>query len=126
MTRVWNVTNNPSTDVKSQNLLVLGKVLQPGQSVQVDEEQLKLAHKIHAAVEAKLLYVGKDAPGYLARATRATLPVGMARSHGAGVPPPVAPVSALAAESKVVAKEPSAEEEKPSEDTPHMSGKRRR
>jgi len=65
MTRIWNVTNNPATPVVPQNLLVLGKLLYPGKSMQVDEELLKTAHKIHKDEIGKLLYVGKEPPSYL-------------------------------------------------------------
>jgi hypothetical protein len=65
MTRIWNVTNNPATPVVPQNLLVLGKLLYPGKSMQVDEEILKTAHKIRRDEIGKLLYVGKRPPSYL-------------------------------------------------------------
>lgn len=85
MTRVWNVSDDDATSVIPQNLVVLGKVVRPGKSVQVDEARLKLAHKIHKAVLAKLLYIGLTAPGaYVAakKVHRVKLPRGVSRGHG--------------------------------------------
>lgn len=85
MTRVWNVSNDPSTDVVPQNLMVRGKLLRPGQSMQVDEASLKNAHKTKKDIEAKLLAVGRATPSYLAAVGKAMLPAEMARGHNIGV-----------------------------------------
>lgn len=112
MTRVWNVTSDPSTNVPVQNLMVLGKLLKPGQSMQVDEGELKTAHKTTKNIAAGLLAVGKTAPGFLARAAKATLPAGLARSHGAvDAKPEVKAVEVKApARAETKAEEPKREE----------------
>lgn len=84
-TRVWNITSDPNTDVAAQNLMVLGKLLKPGQSMQVEEGLLKNAHKVKKDIERQLLAVGKTPPSYLAPKVKATLPDSVARAHG-GVP----------------------------------------
>ena len=85
MTRVWNVTSDPSSEVPAQNLMVLGKLLRPGQSMQVDDKVLKNAHKVTKDVGMQFLAIGKTAPSYLAAGVKAELPKTVARSHG-GVP----------------------------------------
>ena len=62
MQRVWNVTDGPRSPVKGQTMVVLGRVLKPGRAVQVEEERLKKAHKVHALVAEGLLYIGGRAP----------------------------------------------------------------
>jgi hypothetical protein len=111
MTRVWNVTNDPSTDVLAQNLMVLGKLLKPGQSMQVEEASLKTAHKVTKDVGLKLLAVGKTPPSYLVAGVKATLPVTVARAHGE------VPVEAIAADAPA-AVEDKLSEEKPEETKP--------
>jgi hypothetical protein len=106
MTRLWNVTSDPSTDVPVQNLMVLGKVLKPGQSMQIDDAQLKAAHKTKKDIEAGFLAVGKGAPGYLAASTKATLASDLPRAHGptAAATPAAKPIEAPKAEVKVETK----------------------
>jgi len=110
MTRVWNITNDPSTDVPAQNLVVLGKLLKPGQSMQVDEARLKYAHKTKKDIEAKLLAVGKAPPSYLATAVMAKLPEGMARSSISGAIPAL--VSDLKPKAPAIVEEPKKNESK--------------
>lgn len=93
MTRVWNVTSDPSTDVELQNLMVMGRLLRPGQSMQVDDAKLKTAHKVQKDVGLKLLAIGKGTPAYLAAGAKARLPATVARSHGE------VPVEAIAADA---------------------------
>lgn len=80
-TRIWNVTNDPETDLAPQNLVVLGKLLKPGQSVEVDETYLQSSHKLKSETDAKFLAIGKQPPAYLAR-PRASMPKGSVRAHG--------------------------------------------
>lgn len=100
LTRVWNITSDPSTDVVAQNLMVMGKTLRPGQSMQIDEKALATAHKVKKDVGLKLLAIGKTAPAYLLTKKKAVLSADIARGHG-GVP-----VEAIAADApaKVEAK----------------------
>ena len=81
-TRVWNVTSHPDTDVPSQNLTVLGKVLKPGDSVEIDEADLETAHKLKAYVKAGLLAVSKSAPSFMAAAHKVILANSVNRNHG--------------------------------------------
>lgn len=96
MTRLWNITDDPNTEMPPQNLVVLGKLLKPGQSMQVDEVALKKAHKTQKNIQDKLLAVGKATPGYLKAATRASLPAELPRGHGAAPVPVPTPVPAPA------------------------------
>lgn len=81
MTRVWNVSNDPTTSVTPRSLVVLGRLLKPGQSVEVSEDLLAGAHKLKHDVESKLLAISKETPTYLARA-KAVLPATAVRAHG--------------------------------------------
>jgi hypothetical protein len=69
--------------------VVMGKLLQPGRSVMVDEDALKRAHKLKKDVAAGIAYVGKTPPKeYLARKNppRAKLEPGVSRTHGVILP----------------------------------------
>jgi hypothetical protein len=67
MERVWNITDGPNPKVKSQTMVVLGRVLKPGRAVQVDAERLKTATKVHAEVALGHLHIGPNPPAdYLA------------------------------------------------------------
>ena len=103
MTRIWNVTDDPSTDVVAQKLVVMGKEIMPGRFIQVDEALLERAHKLKNEIARKLVYVGKNPPGRYAAVknpVKATLDASIARSHG-GVEAEVAKtVVVVAAEEK--------------------------
>lgn len=94
MTRVWNITDDVNPDVKPQNLVVLGSFLKPGRFVAVDEALLVRAHKVHAAVKAGLLYIGKKPPSTYAmmkKPPRAKLADGVAKAHVPGQAKKAAP-----------------------------------
>jgi len=61
-TRVWNISDDPSTKVPAINIVVLGRNLAPGQFVQVDDAQLVNAHKLKKDVARKWLWVGMELP----------------------------------------------------------------
>ena len=85
ITRIWNVTDDPSTDVVAQKVVVLGKEILPGRFIQVDEAVLERAHKLKGEIDLKLVYVGKNPPArYLAgkKPVKAVLDAEIARSHG--------------------------------------------
>lgn len=77
ITRIWNVTNDPSTDVKAQNLLVMGKLLLPGKYMQLDEARLKQAHALQKDIDRKYLLVSKNPPAYLEKASKSVLKKGL-------------------------------------------------
>lgn len=84
MTRIWNITDDVNPDVKPQNLMVLGSLVKPGRSVQVDEARLKAAHKVKKDVAAGLLFIGKTPPLSYARSktpARAKLDKGVKKAH---------------------------------------------
>lgn len=133
MTRVWNVTSDPSTEVPVQNLLILGRLLKPGQSIQIEEEFLKTAHKIKKYAEAGLLAIGSASPGYLTKTTRALLPKDLARGHGpAPVPAMEEPekgkseVKAVEAKAEAKTAETKVEEPKKEENGNKGFGKHKR
>jgi len=86
MTRVWNTSDDPTNKVTPASIMVLGKTLKPGRSLQVDEGALARAHKLHKDVSRGAAFIGKKPPaGYLARKkpARARLEKGVQRTHGA-------------------------------------------
>lgn len=93
LTRIWNITDDVNPNVKPQNIMVLGTLLKPGRSVQVDEKALVKAHKVKKDRDAGLLFIGKNLPSSYLRAkapARAKLPAGVAQAH-APVLTPAAP-----------------------------------
>jgi len=116
LTRVWNITSDPSTDVPVQNLMVLGKLLKPGQSMQIDEKDLEKAHKTKKDVSLQLLAIGKTLPSYLAAKAKATLPADLPRGHGQVPAEAMAADVAAKVDEKVVVTESVAAETKPAED----------
>jgi len=83
--RVWNITDDPTTKVKSQTLMILGRSCLPGRYVQVDSEMLKNAHKLQEDVEKRLVFIGAQPPVAYAQSkkpVRAPYPKGSARAHG--------------------------------------------
>lgn len=94
MTRIWNITDDASSDVKPQNLVLFGHCVHPGKFLVIDESQLVGARKVEKAVKEKLLYVGKKLPSSYSQArtpSRAKL-VGEVKGHP--------DLSKLAAEAK--------------------------
>ena len=86
MTRVWNITDDPTTKVTEQVIVVLGKAVTPGHFVAVDEASLKLAHKLKDEVQQGLVFIGKNPPArYTAwkKPLKARINPSIARSHGA-------------------------------------------
>lgn len=97
-TRIWNVSDDPKTEAKSQSLLLFGKLVPPGRFVEVDEADLVNAHKLKKQQELGHVYVGKQLPPKYLKSMnppRAKLPEGIARAHGK------APVDVIAAEGQV-------------------------
>jgi hypothetical protein len=85
MTRVWNITDDPTTKVQERLVVVCGKAVMPGRFVNVDEDILKNAHKLKAEVQQGLVFIGKNPPAKYAawkKPLKAQLPKGMARAHG--------------------------------------------
>ena len=141
MTRVWNITDDVNPAVKPQNLVVLGSFLKPGRFVAVDEAHLVRAHKVHMAVKAGLLYIGKKPPSTYAMMKsppRAKLADGV-KTHAPNLKAPVPEVKSdqvtAADMAKLVdgshadglathAKEPKPED--PKEEKPGLLGKKKR
>lgn len=120
VTKVWNVSDWPATDVESQLLMVLGVSVAPGACIEVPDERLVNAHKTQKDKEAGLLYIGdQPPPAYLAfkrRKKHLRLPPGVKRAHGPfkepGTPTPQkkAPVATpLKKENPPEKKDPSSE-----------------
>jgi len=90
--KVWNVSDDPSTEVPARTLMVLGKTVLPGRFIYVDDKRLARAHKVKKDVEAGLLFVGPRLPAnYLASKqskVHLKMPAGHKRAHG---PDKVAP-----------------------------------
>lgn len=123
MTRIWNITDDVNPDVKPQNLMVLGSLVKPGRSVQVDEAKLKTAHKVRKDVNAGLLFIGKAPPLSYSRTkkpARAKLDKGVKQAHAPAKPVvEEAPVEAAAPIVEEVKVEDKAEVElKPVEEAP--------
>ena len=89
--KVWNVSDDPSTEVPARTIMVLGRAVLPGRFIYVDDKRLARAHKVKKDVEAGLLFIGAKLPAaYLAtKKTKVHLkmPAGHKRAHG---PPPKA------------------------------------
>jgi len=83
-TRVWNITDKADSKVLPTTLVVLGKALAPGRSIQVEESTLELAHKLHREVKAGLVHIGKEQPAHQSRA-HAIIANTVTKSHS-GVP----------------------------------------
>lgn len=84
-TRIWNITDHPSTEIAPQSVMVLGRTLHPGRSMRVEESRLEKAYKVDKDVAAGLLFIGEQPPmDYQAfrSVSRARLPRGVARAHG--------------------------------------------
>jgi hypothetical protein len=106
MTRIWNVTDDPSTDVVAQKVVVLGKEIMPGRFIQVDEAVLEHAHKLKVEIEQKHVYIGKNPPAQYAsvkKPAKAGLNPLIARSHGE------VPMEAIKAAAPAVVEEKMAE-----------------
>lgn len=86
LTKVWNISDWPQTDIKMQTVMVLGTTVPPGRCVEVKEADLKKAHKTMKDRDAGLVYIGAQPPqAYLdamGRRKRLKLPKGAARSRG--------------------------------------------
>jgi hypothetical protein len=100
-TRIWNVTDDPNTEVPAQPVVEFGKTIMPGRFITVDEALLATAHKLQDDVANKLVCVGKNPPvSYMTAkvVVNAKLPKGVGRAHGqVSAPAPAAtPVSAPA------------------------------
>ena len=80
-TRVWNITDRPGSKIPPTTMIVLGKTLLPGRSVQVDDRELEKAHKLDKEVASGFLAVGQTGPVHHV-AAKATLPKGVVRAHG--------------------------------------------
>jgi hypothetical protein len=115
--KVWNVSDDPSTDVAARTIMVFGKSVPPGRFVWAEDSRLARAHKIKKDIENGLLYVGALPPkSYLdskGRKKHLSLPKGHKRAHGPDVKakpakpaPPPAMKKKSKGEAKAEAKEP--------------------
>lgn len=85
MAKVWNITDHPATDLPARVMMVLGRSIRPGKCINVPDERLVRAHKVHRAVAAGKLFIGPNPPvDYLKakRPTKLTIPDGAGRAHG--------------------------------------------
>jgi len=83
LTKVWNITDDTNPEVAPRSLMVLGRVLKPGQAVKIEEAHLKTAHKVHDDVTRGLLYIGMKPPAsYLKVKKPPRAKVDVPRSHG--------------------------------------------
>jgi len=85
MAKVWNITDHPKTSVTSRVMMVLGRSVRPGKCINVPDDRLVGAHKVHRAVEARKLFVGARPPhDYLMakHPPRVELHKSVTRSHG--------------------------------------------
>jgi len=82
--KVWNVTDDPSTDHAGRTIMVMGRNLPPGRFMRVDAERLKKSKKVQKDVAAKLLFIGNDLPAEYLKAmkpVRTGLPIGANHGH---------------------------------------------
>lgn len=116
MKRVWNVTDDPRTDIRPCSLMIFQKSVAPGRYVNVPDARLAKAKKIYKDSEAGLVYIGDQLPeGYLrAKETiHLKVPEGHARAHG-----PLTPIEverAVASLSPKGFENPSPKDEPPEE-----------
>ena len=102
MTRIWNITDDPNTDVPAQPVVVLGKTIMPGRFAAVDSSLLTNAHKLKEDIANKLVFVGKNPPVTYVQTkspAKATLDPKVNRSHGALAAVAVTPVAAPVADT---------------------------
>lgn len=100
MARIWNITDHPGTAHTPRVMMVLGRSIRPGKSINVPDERLAHAKKVQKAVVAKKLAIGSKPPAsYLVakNLTRLEMPAGAKRSHG-----PKVAEAAKAAEKRVI------------------------
>lgn len=127
MTKIWNISDGPNPDVAPQNVMVMGKLLKPGQAMSVDEANLKTAHKVRKEAASGILHIGKKAPpDYLMmkHPEHRKLAPGVARSQGAPKAP--APATAKAEPKKEEAPKAPEMEAAPSEEDGKSFKKKRR
>lgn len=109
-TKIWNISDGPNPKVAPQNVMVMGKLLKPGQAMVIDDAKLKTAHKVREEAASGILHIGKKAPkDYLMmkHPEHRKLAPGVGRSQGA--PKVAAPAPAKPAP---VVQEPKKEEPK--------------
>jgi len=88
-TRAWNITDDPTTKVAEQVVVIRGKAVMPGSWVPVDESDLPKAHKLKEDILNGLVYIGKTPPArYVATKNppRARLDASVKRSQGKAEP----------------------------------------
>jgi hypothetical protein len=93
-TKIWNISDGPNPDVTPQNVMVMGKLLKPGQALMIEEGKLKNAHKVKKEAAAGLLHIGKKAPAdylMLKHPEHRKIPPGATRSQGKKKTPAAAP-----------------------------------
>jgi hypothetical protein len=125
-TRVWNISDDPTTEVPPTHIVVLGKDLAPGQFVQVDDSRLKNAHKLKKSVQRKQLWVGMTPPVHYQAFKNTTRPPKAVL--GAIHVQPLSPVLKSTVDTPVTTDEPPAAEPPTLEDLekPEESGKRKK
>jgi hypothetical protein len=91
MKKIWNITDDPSKkDIATRVLIVLGKAIQPGRCITVQDEELDGAHKVKKDVKSGLIHIGNTLPAdYMAakQVVRAKFPKGHNRAAGTPVQP---------------------------------------
>jgi len=83
--RVWNLTDDPTTKVRSSTVMICGLTCLPGRFVLVSGEMLKTAHKLHEDAAKGLVFIGHEPPAaYVSakKAARAPFREGATRAHG--------------------------------------------
>ena len=78
--RIWNVTDDPATDLVPRILTVFGVAVSPGRFILVDSGRLEGAHKLKKDEEAGLVFIGHQ-PAYKVPKVRLTLPKEVNRAH---------------------------------------------
>lgn len=88
-TKVWNLSDDPRTKVEPQTIMMFGRAVAPGRSVEVSKEVVKnMEGRLSQMTD--VIHVGEKAPDdYIAALGRKKikLPSAHRRSHGPGTAP---------------------------------------
>jgi len=82
--RLWNVTDWPETSHKTTDLVVMGKLVKPGQFLDVVPETYEGSSKTKVLVSSKMLHKGKTPPAGYGRAKKIRVPKRHHGGHGKG------------------------------------------
>ena len=88
MKKVWNITDDPRTDVPASILMLFGRQVPPGQYISVQDAELVNCHKLDGAIASKMVAIGDKPPAdYLAAKSplHLNLKDGHSRAHGIGL-----------------------------------------